>query len=583
MAHDLAATTGWAGSASLPLARDSAVVVELDRTLARALLFDIVDGVPRFVGLGVSPTSVASLRSGAGEQIVAALHRLEDESGRRFLEQDALIAPQRTNGDGADAYYLTGVPLESIRVALIAASSGTLGSQIAAGIRQTQTVMAEAREDLLIGQGGFSAAALERWFWGVRPEAVILVDEGGAPEDWDIALEATAAYARAAGLEQGVVVASETQQQLAAQALGPLVELSGIDPAHYQTDDIIVAVEAEFRDQYLRRIEGHSAFPLLAQATFVERIQALQAVAAFLFRRMGRSVLALSLGDGALLHYAGESGGVTVARAEYDLALNSRALLRTPPSQLARWLPMRWSDDEITQWILNRSLRPFTSLQAISDRFMAAAAAREILALLTRDAGLDQGADIDLIALGPGPLGDDPALAVLTVLDGVLPNSADGIVSIAHDVEGLMAAAGAIASDDPGFAREVVEQDVLTPLATCIVVTGQGEDGELAVRGQIEYAGGETRHFSVPYGSLHLLPLGEGESAQVVVTAEPGFQIGRAGPGETASFTGERQVFGGRVGVIIDARGRPARLPQEPDARIARLREWMNDLGGQLE
>src|SRR5579884_2962536 len=203
---------GWAGNASAPLARDSAVVVELDRTVARALLLDVVDGVPRVVGLGLSPTSVDIMRQGPDAQIKAALARLEVETGRRFLESDALISPQRSNGDGADAYYLTGVPLESNRAALISIGVGRLGHQIAAGVRETQTVVAEAAADLDAGHSGLSVAALERWFAAVAPSTVILVDEGGSPEDWDIALEAAAACARGGALEQGVVVSGETHQ-----------------------------------------------------------------------------------------------------------------------------------------------------------------------------------------------------------------------------------------------------------------------------------------------------------------------------------------------------------------------------------
>jgi len=42
---------------------------------------------------------------------------------------------------------------------------------------------------------------------------------------------------------------------------------------------------------------------------------------------------------------------------------------------------------------------------------------------------------------------------------------------------------------------------------------------------------------------------------------------------------GEQQVFGAELGVIIDARGRPISLPDDREARVARLQSWLADLG----
>lgn len=578
MVRDVAAASAWAGSASVPLTRSSAVVVEIDRLGARAILFDTVDGTPRFVALGLSPATRDAIHAGADAQVAAALRRLEQASGRRFLADDRLVVPRRPNGDGADAYYLTGAPVPATRVALVGLGPQGLTQQVASGLRRTPTLVADSRRDLP-STGDLSAPTLRRWLAAVEPTTVVLVDEAGAPEDWDIALEAAAGWAREGDLRQGIVVAGETHQQLAAQTLGGLVELSGIDPSTYRPAEIVDAVESEFRDQYLRRVEESPGFPLFSTATYVERIQGMQAVTAFLFRRMARTILSFTIGDGALLVLATPDGSITATRAEWDLASGARALLRFPPAQLARWLPYRIAEEDVSHWLINRWLRPNTELETSADRHFAAAGLRAVLAGIAADAGLGAEVETDLIALGATPLDADPALLLLAVLDGLMPNSADGVVSVALDSEGLMVAAGAIATDDPVFAREVVEQDVLSPLATCVVVTGNGEPGELAVRGTMQLAGGEPRRFSVPCGSLHVLPLPEGGAADLTLEPEPGFRVGRAAPGTTASFTGERQLFGGRIGIVIDARGRPLRLPEEPETRLARLRSWHHDLG----
>jgi hypothetical protein len=69
----------------------------------------------------------------------------------------------------------------------------------------------------------------------------------------------------------------------------------------------------------------------------------------------------------------------------------------------------------------------------------------------------------------------------------------------------------------------------------------------------------------------------------VTLSPEPGFRIGRSAPGDTVAFAGDHQLFGGRVGIVIDARGRPIQLPEDAETRLARLRSWHTDLGLRLE
>jgi hypothetical protein len=53
------------------------------------------------------------------------------------------------------------------------------------------------------------------------------------------------------------------------------------------------------------------------------------------------------------------------------------------------------------------------------------------------------------------------------------------------------------------------------------------------------------------------------------------FDIGM-GPGEG----GKVDVLGGLVGLVVDARGRPFRLPTDSDQRRRLLNRWIWDVGG---
>ncbi len=82
----------------------------------------------------------------------------------------------------------------------------------------------------------------------------------------------------------------------------------------------------------------------------------------------------------------------------------------------------------------------------------------------------------------------------------------------------------------------------------------------------------------VPYGVIRLLPLGAGtehggepEKAEITVTPTRNFDMG-AGRGRPVSHTAQ----GGVAGIIIDTRGRPLQLPADDNARIAKLKSWLN-------
>ncbi len=558
--------------------RDSVLVIDVDQRAVRAVLFDLVDGAPRFVGAG---TTLATKSGQAinSERVWFAIRDLEQQCGRRLATDERVISPQYANGDGADEIFLTGLPVEVNRAAVLSIGLGGLGKQLVSGIRRSPTVAAYSLEDVGQKSATLSTPVLLSWLREVSPTTLILVHDGGTQEDWDIAIEAAADAARDGVTTTGIVIADESKQQLVAQSLGNTLELSGIDPMEYEPWEIASALESEFNEQYAQKVAALDTIPALSSARYVDRVRSIQAVASFLHRRMRRNVFTLNIGSGSLAYLAASGGGVTAFRAERDLELGTRSLLRIPAERITRWMPYRWSAEELTQWILNRALRPFGRPDSTTDSLVESALKRELIADLADDVANGNRSDVDLVVVGPSFADQDPGLAALTVIDGLEPQSADGVVTVALDAEGIMAAVGAISTIDPAFARDVIEQDFLVPMATCVVVTGQGEQGALAVRGEVKLQDGETRRFSVPFGNIQVLNVAESEAADVTLTPEPGFSIGSHGAGETVEFINDRKLFGGRVGIIIDARGRPIQMPEDPEARVTLLRSWLSDVG----
>ena len=84
---------------------------------------------------------------------------------------------------------------------------------------------------------------------------------------------------------------------------------------------------------------------------------------------------------------------------------------------------------------------------------------------------------------------------------------------------------------------------------------------------------GEEIQRELAYGSITKAPLSADAEATVTIDPTMSFDIGRGfGRPRTATVTG------GVVGIILDARGRPLRLPEDDAARRARVLSWLRDL-----
>ena len=84
---------------------------------------------------------------------------------------------------------------------------------------------------------------------------------------------------------------------------------------------------------------------------------------------------------------------------------------------------------------------------------------------------------------------------------------------------------------------------------------------------------GENIEKQLDFGEICRIPLREGQEAEAVISPGRHFDVG-AGPGKSIVET----LIGGVVGIVIDARGRPFKLPESRPERKRKLIEWMRAL-----
>jgi hypothetical protein len=184
-------------------------------------------------------------------------------------------------------------------------------------------------------------------------------------------------------------------------------------------------------------------------------------------------------------------------------------------------------------------------------------------------------ADSDLILLSGAPVarGSKPTALLLMLLDAL---DVRGIFSVAADSAGLVPAMGAVAVINPEAAAQALENDCLVTWGTVFVPDVSARTGEpVALNVRVEPSRGGKLEADVKLGSLELIPLGEGEKANVELHAGRGVTWGQT----LKSSVFKREVQGGTIGLMIDARGRPLHLADDPERQREKMQQWMWEAG----
>lgn len=574
---------------SVPVARPaSALPVAAPRTVAflecgtawtRAWLFGQADGQARLLARAEAPTLLAPPIADLSASARIALERLEAVAGRRLLANGAALTPVSSAGAGVDAL---GMAL-SVGGALRAVVAGP-----GAGPWESRLQRAAATIDLIVrpAPGTTLGTALRPAIaaaWPARepPHAVIVFGPGDAaladPQAREMLRQQIAALAQdGANAEAAfVVVGGLLEQQAAREALGGR-DLIALDPVNTsQLGGLQEVLATLYERRVLGTAPGFVAARDLLTARPVAAAAALGRVARFLAQRYGLPVLALNVGaSGTIVAHASAHGTLDMARSPWHgVRRGAGTVLRgAGAAQVARWLGSEATPDGLTEAVLARMLHPQSLPVTVADLELDHALAREALRLM-----LERPAAASVIFGTGGVFAGAPRVgqAALIMLDAVQPR---GPVALVVDVAQAATALGGVSLIDPTLAAEVVENDaLLVQLGTCFSAVGTPPPGEPALRVTLEYAGGHQHTTDIPAGVIEALPLAVGQQARVTLTPARGVDVG-VGPGERARI--EQPVEGGRLGVIIDARGRPLELPTDPAQRRARLRQWRLALGG---
>lgn len=165
-----------------------------------------------------------------------------------------------------------------------------------------------------------------------------------------------------------------------------------------------------------------------------------------------------------------------------------------------------------------------------------------------------------------------PEGAMLTLLDGLQPR---GITTVVLDRHHLLPLLGKIGQAEPVLPVHLLSSAAFENLGTVVSVAGDLPQGRHALTVHVETESGKTFTVGIRLGTLSRLNIPAGEVAVLEFTPHRQVDIGFGGCGHG----GKLKVTGGTLGVVIDARGRPLKLPVKEEARIALFQQWLRNLG----
>lgn len=575
---------------------NSLLAIDIGSVNTRAAYFDVVEGQYRFIGMGQALTSLAPPAKNIALGIQSAIESLQQVIGKPLIDNNGgLIVPSQAEGFGVDSLCATVSAGDTVRTLLVGllpdvslksveSLALSAGTQIvdAISINDTRSLneqldaFLKAKPDLVLVAGGTDGGAtlsIQKMLELVGLASYLL------PEERRPAL----LFAGNQKISQQVRASLRNlvSEVKIAPNVRPLADAEDLVPAQRELADLMIGLRQrqmpELED--LRSLSGSTVLPSVYNQGRMVR---------FLSRYFdtGRGVLSVDLGASALkmaLAFGDELYSYVFSQYGMGEPLSGLAV-HTDFDELLRWLPLALPGDVVRDYVYQKSLYPafiptsseeLAIEQTIARHLLQNASYQAVSKLPLRHrsrSGLLPA--VQPILAGGAVLTEAPALGqkLLMLLDGLQPA---GITTLAMDQNNLLGMLGAVAEQNSLLPVHVIDSGALAYLATVIApVINNVNYGTPIVRAKIIRSDGSQNETEVKMGALQVLPLESGQTARLQLRPLQRADVG-LGPGRA----GEVEVIGSALGVVIDARGRPIRLPTEAERRRELLTLWKNKMG----
>jgi hypothetical protein len=560
----------------------------------RASYFGILGGKFQLQAAGKASTSQGEgfqLGSGAG----ASMQDLQRRSEVHIL---------KPNGELIWPYYDTGLGLDRIAVTI---SSGPKLRTVILGLTEDGSLkigraLAESLPLSIIGVYGLTALldqpSIVDTLAALCPEVVIFTggENGGAQEPiegWiDILklvcqvlpdeIKPDILFAGNALLESSVKRYIEPVANLVVVPnLQPDREEMDLVQAQAALDKIIISRWQEmipgFKDLISRTkaMTGTRSFTLGRMVRYLSLVN----------EKSTKGIFACDLGGCSTTAAAGLGGkSAVITQPVWDGFQNS--IDADLVNYVHQWTAAEVSKEDVQQHLSNHALTPSFVPENNTELAIVQAYARYRLHMVSRklseyypffsynpDNGLTSHFE-PIIASGEILTGlSSMGQSMQMVMDGLQPW---GVTTIVLDRYHILPLLGLIGAQEPVLPTHVLASDAFESLGTVVTAVAPVPEDTPVLNIEVKAENAKDYEVEILQGSLKRLVIPTGVTAELTLRPSKETDIGFGGPG----IGGRLKVPGGSLGVVIDARGRPLRLPEADETRIEALKRWQLILGG---
>ncbi|MFQ6616656.1 MAG: glutamate mutase L [Fidelibacterota bacterium] len=589
----------------------SILATDCGSTTTKAILIEKRGDDYRLVVRGEAPTTVEAPFEDVTRGVLNAVMEVEELSGRKLLEGDRIMTPQKENS-GVDLYVSTssaGGGLQMMVAGVVKSMTGESAQRAALGAGSI--VM-----DVLASNDGRLPHEKIARIRQLRPDMILLsggVDGGTISHVVELAeiLDAARPRPRFGGdYKLPVIYAGnnrardsiretlgESSDLSVVENIRPVLERENLMPSRDKIHDL-------FMEHVMAQAPGYRKLMSWTDAPIMPTPGAVGYLIEMIARNEGISALGVDIG-GATTDIFSVFQGVFNRTVSANLGMSyscCNVLAEATLPNILRWVALDSDEEDLNNRIANKMIRPTTIPQSLEELKIEQAIAREALRLsliqhksfavglkgiqterTISDAFEQLGTgetlvnmmDLDIMVGSGGVLSHAPRReqAARMMIDAFQP---EGVTQLAVDSIFMMPQLGVLANiTDPDIkesaqkaALQVFEKDCLIRLGTCVAPVGKARGSKPLMKAVLklpdgsvweqEIAPGDIVKVSVPY-----------EPIAATLIPEKSVDVG-AGQGEPLKTT----LYGGVVGIIFDGRGRPFEPPRDKDSRIKKLRAW---------
>lgn len=571
--------------------------LDIGRVNTRASLFTIENGRYRFQAGSIAPTSLGEPHISRG--VVEAVRHLQQETNSILLKPSG--SPYVVNQDirmSVDRIALTSSAGRAVRTVLLGLSE--LGS-LASGRRLASSLPLD-----LVGAFGLADLGDESNVVGrliqLQPELLILTggEDGGAEKSMERWVELVRLMCKVtpSAVKPTIVYSGNPKcEELIHRRVEPVARLvisPNIQPVYGKRDFVPAqrgidreilrfwqGLQPDFKDLLAMadNLVGTKSFAIGRMVRYLSRVKNEDATPT-----SKSGVLAVDVGGGSTVVSAGLNGKMNTVmllqREELSAAFTDRDLF-----EIHQWTSEPSSKQEVHQFLSNAGLQPGRVPETQYELAITQARARVRLKRALQELSLNSpwfaydpdkgmtGHFEPIVASGAVlTQAPNPAQALLILLDSLQPW---GISTFVLDKHHLLPILGLIGQIEPVLPVHVLNSDAFSNLGCVVTAVSDIPEGESVITVGVKPETGKSYAVDVLKGTLRRLVIPPGQSVILDLDPKPQTDVGfgRRGQG------GRIRVISGAVGVVIDARGRPLKLVEDDEERIAQLNRWMWSVG----